>query len=122
MRIKRYSDFTNEEAGYIKNILLSTLLSLGISKSQAQALHNDQTKLAVVDAVANYNKDPKGLDSLKVELFPKVGYDNTEKFLNDFIQIRPDNTIVIKPSFVDGLRLDINPRSKAFEIGYHIKF
>lgn len=122
MKIKKYDEFTNEEAGYIKNILLSTLLSLGISKSQAQVIKDDQPKLAVVDMVANYNKDPKGLDSLKVNLFPMVGVKNTEKFLNNFIEVRPDKTVVIKPTFISGLRLDVNPQSKTFEIGYHIKF
>lgn len=122
MKIKKYDEFTNEEAGYIKTILLSTLLSLGISKSQAQVLKNDQAKLSIIDTVAGYNKNPKGLDSLKPNLFPKIGSENTEKFLHNFIEIRPDKTIVIKPSFVDGLRLDVNPQSKTFEIGYHIKF
>jgi len=122
MRIKNYNDFTNEEVGYIKNILLSALLSLGINKTQAQVLKNNQQKLSIVDTVIDYNKNPKGIDALKINLFPKIGKDKTEKFLHDYIQIKPDKTIVIKPSFVDGLRLDVNPSSKGFELTYHIKF
>ena len=84
MKIKKYDEFTNEEAGYIRTILLSTLLSLGISKAQAQIIKNDQPKLSIVNTVANYNKNPtpRGLEDLRISLSQKV--ESPKKFIHDY--------------------------------------
>ena len=120
MIIKNYSQFTNEEKGYIKNLLLSALLSLGISKLQAQTIKNDQQKLAVVDSIINYNKNPLGLNTLKFDLSTKV--DNPDIFVKDYLRILPDRTVVVRPSFLEGLEIHGNIKDKSFNIVYNIKF
>ncbi len=120
MIIKNYNQFVNEEKGYLKNLLLSALLSLGISKAQAQSIKNDQQKLSVVDSIINYNKKPLGLNTLKVDLATKV--DNPEKFITNYLTIMPDKTIVVRPSFLEGLELHGNLKDKSFNIVYNIKF
>lgn len=118
--IKKYEDFTNEEAGYIKNILLSSLLSLGINKTQAQQIQNDQPKLDILNTIVDYNDNPNGLDSLKMSLLPKVK--EPEKFIHDYLKIMPDKTVVVKPDFIKGLDVDVNPFQRTFHFTYTIKF
>ena len=118
--IKKYEDFTNEEAGYIKNILIASLFSLGINKIQAQQIQNDQPKLDIVNTMVDYNNNPKGLDSLKMALLPKVK--EPDKFIHDYLKIMPDKTIVVKPDFIKGLDVDLNPFNRTAHITYTIKF
>ena len=84
-------------------ITLATLLSLGISKLQAQEIKEDKPKLMVVDLLADYNKNPKGLNSLKTKLMPKMGED-TNLFINKYLEFLPDKTIIVKPIFIKGLK------------------
>jgi len=118
--IKKYDEFTNEEVGYIKNILLSALLSLGIDKIQAQQIQNDQKKLDIVNTISDYNKKPVGLDSLKMNLLPRVK--DAEKFIHDYLKVMPDKTIIVKPSFIKGLDIHFNPFNKTGQFTYLIKF
>ena len=120
MVIKNYNEFINEEKGYLRNLLLSAVLSLGLSKSQAQSIKNDQDKLSVVDSIINYNKKPLGLNVLKVDLATKV--DNPDKFIKNYLTIMPDKTIVVRPSFLEGLEIHGNLSNKSFSIVYNIKF
>lgn len=102
-------------------ITLATLLSLGISKLQAQEIKEDKPKLMVVDLLADYNKNPKGLDSLKTKLMPKMGED-TNLFINKYLEFLPDKTIIVKPIFIKGLKINYNPSSKDIGLSYTLKF
>ena len=129
--IKKYDEFINEEEGLFKNIILSiaTFLSLGLSKIQAQSIKFNQPKLSIVDTCYKFNKKVKSnnlafredpINELKIDLKDKV--DNPEKFINNYIEILPDRTIVIRPLFIDGLKFHYNPSSKEFTIKYTIDF
>ena len=100
---------------------LASLLTLGLSKAQAQELKNNQLKLKLADTLILYNKNPKGYDSLKNILLPKIGK-NTDIFIQKYLDIKPDGTVIVKPTFIKGLDIDYNPRSKGFGIHYTIKF
>jgi hypothetical protein len=118
--IRKYDEFINEEVGYIKNILLSALFSLGLNKVQAQEIKNDQNKLDIVNTLIDYNKMPKGIDTLKNDLMPKVK--DADKFIHDYLKIQPDKTIVVSPQFIKGLDVDVNPFNRSFHLTYTIKF
>lgn len=107
----------------IKDVVigLASLLTLGLSKGQAQELKNNQPKLKLVDTLILYNKNPKGYESLKNILLPKIGK-NTDIFIQKYLDIKPDGTVIVKPTFINGLDIDYNPRSKGFGIHYTIKF
>jgi hypothetical protein len=129
--IKKYDEFINEERGFFKNIILSvaTFLSLGLSKIQAQSIKFSQPKLSIVDTCYKFNKKVKAnnlafredpINELKIDLKGKV--DDTDKFINNYIEILPDKTIVLKPIFIDGLNLNYNPGIKQFTVKYTIDF
>jgi hypothetical protein len=129
--IKKYDEFINEEEGFFKNIILSisTFLSLGLSKMQAQSIKFSQPKLSIVDTCYKFNKKVKAnnlafrenpINELKIDLKDKVS--EPDKFINNYIEILPDRTIVIKPIFIDGLDLNYNPSSKGFTVKYTIDF
>lgn len=128
--IKKYDEFINEEEGLFKNIILSiaTFLSLGLSKIQAQSIKFSQPKLSIVDTCYKFNKKVKAnnlifkddpISELKIDLKDKI---DPDKFINNYIDILPDKTIIIKPIFIDGLNLHYNPSSKEFTIKYTIDF
>lgn len=100
---------------------LASLLTLGLSKAQAQDIKNNQPKLKLIDTLITYNKNPMGMDSLKSILMPKIG-DKTNLFIENYLEIQPDGTVVVKPSFVDGLKINYNPKSKETGFTYVIKF
>ena len=129
--IKKYDEFINEEEEFFKNIILSisTFLSLGLSKMQAQSIKFSQPKLSIVDTCYKFNKKVKAnnlafredpINELKIDLKGKVS--EPDKFINNYIEILPDRTIVIKPIFIDGLNLNYNPSSKGFTVKYTINF
>jgi hypothetical protein len=129
--IKKYDEFINEEEGFFKNIILSisTFLSLGLSNMQAQSIKFSQPKLSIVDTCYKFNKKVKAnniafredpINELKIDLKDKVS--EPDKFINNYIEILPDKTIVLKPIFIDGLNLNYNPSSKGFTIKYTIDF
>lgn len=115
--IKKYQIY--EESKYLKSILLSALLSIGISKSQAQQLQNDQPKLNVINTLIEYNKNPNIFD-LQKHLSPILKDSN--KFIHNYVSILPDKTIVLKPNFVKGLEVNINPDKKSIGHGYRVKY
>lgn len=100
---------------------LASLLTLGLSKVQAQQIKNDQPKLKLVDSIIDYNKTAKGPDSLKTILFPKIG-NKTDIFIQKYLEFQPDGTVIVKPAFIEGLKINYNPSSKGFGIHYTIKF
>ena len=128
--IKKYYDFINEEEGFFKNIILSiaTFLSLGLSKMHAQSIKFNQPKLSIVDTCYKFNKKVKSnnitlkdpINELKIDLKGKVN--DPENFINDYIEMLPDRTIVLKPIFITGLKLNYNPRVKQFSVKYTIDF
>ena len=122
MSIKRYNEFLNEEESYFKRVIISlaAMLSMGLTRSQVNTIKDDSLKMSVVETLLNYNKDPKGADTLKYDLLPKV--ENPDRFIHDYLRILPDKTVVVKPNFINGLELDLNPVSKAFHVTYTIKF
>lgn len=122
MSVKRYSEFINEEESYIKRVIISlaAMLSLGLTRSQVNQVKDDPAKLSVIDTLISYNKNPKGTDTLEYHLLPKV--DEPEKFIHDYLKILPDKTVVVKPTFINGLELNANPFNKTFHVTYTIKF
>lgn len=122
MSVKRYSEFINEEESYIKRVIISlaAMLSLGLTRSQVNQVKDDPAKLSVIDTLISYNKNPKGTDTLEYHLLPKV--DEPEKFIHDYLKILPDKTVVVKPTFINGLELNVNPFNKTFHVTYTIKF
>jgi hypothetical protein len=122
MSIKRYNQFINEEESYLKRVIISlaAMLSLGLTRSQVLDIKDDSTKLSVIDTLISYNKNPKGVDTLKYDLLPKVN--DPDKFVQDYLKILPDKTIVVRPNFINGLELDVNPVVKSFHVTYTIKF
>jgi len=127
--IKKYDEFINEEEGFFKNIILSiaAFLSLGLSKMQAQSIKFNQPKLSIVDTCYKFNKKVKSnnltldpVSELKIDLKGKVN--EPEKFINDYVEILPDKTIVLKPIFINGLKFNYNPGVKQFSVKYTIDF
>ena len=51
-----YNQFVNEEKGLFKNLLLSTMLSLGINSVDAQTIQQDSVKTEIVKDISNFNK------------------------------------------------------------------
>ena len=103
-------------------------MSLGLSKMDAQEIKNDQSKLAIIDTCYNFNKKVKyiknqqPIELLKLELGDKIK--NPDKFIHDYLEIKQDKTIIIKPNFINGLDLHINMNkiSSYYGIRYTINF
>ena len=120
--LNNFEQHINEESNFIKTIALSALLSLGLSKADAQSLakKNDQQELSVIDSLVNQNKAPKSLRDLKMALSNKV--DDPDKFIIDNLKIGPDKTLTVFPSFLPNLGVSINHRFKTYSISYKIDF
>ena len=54
--IKQYNQFVNEEKGLFKNLLLSTMLSLGINSVDAQTIQQDSVKTEIVKNISSLPK------------------------------------------------------------------
>ena len=132
--IKKYDQFINEEEGYVKNIVLSlaTVLGLGISKSDAQEIKNNQNALSIIDSCGKYNRNvmmtPDPISQLKLDLKGKV--EDPNFFIKNHVQMMPDRTIIIKPHFINdlkhhkehGIGLNINPKFNTYSVNYVVKF
>lgn len=125
MYIKKYDNFINEE-GSIRNILLSTILSLGISNTDAQTIKQDSLKQEVIKDISRYNKSMilgmnfDNREKLLRDLSLKMEY--PDEFLNKYLKIQPDGTLIVKPDFIEGLELYMNIRGRRFGFDYNIKF
>ncbi len=118
--LNNFEEHINEESGIIKTIALSALLSLGISKSDAQVLakKNDQEELAVIDSLVKANNAPTTLRDLEISLSNKL--DDPNKFIIDNLKIEPDHTITVVPSFLTNLGVSINHKFKTYSVSYKI--
>ena len=133
-RLVTYENFKiNEEEGYLKNILLSTIFSLGLKMADAQTIQNNQQVLSIVDTCDTWNKKVQQDHQLNPNEFKKhlhLVLDNPDFFIRNYIQFLPDKTVVIKPDFIDdikhhkkhGIQLDLNPKTQQFGLHYILKF
>lgn len=119
--IKSYSEFISEESKF-KNIVISlaALLSIGLSRSQVDKIKGDTTKMSIVSDIIQYNKNPMNIKDLTIRLSNKV--DKPDKFIDEYLQLLPDKTVVVKPNFIKGVELNANPFSSEYKLSYTIKF
>ena len=124
--IKSYDDFVNEEARFKDIVIgLGTILSLGLSKSDAQQLRHFPRALSVIDTCGEYNQYVKQTQLNNKRLLTDRLEDkvkNPAEFINNYIRFLPDRTIVITPDFIKGLDLNLNPDSKEVGFKYTVKF
>lgn len=133
-RLLTYENFKiNEEEGYLKNILLSTIFSLGLKMADAQTIQNNQQVLSIVDTCDTWNKKVQQDHQLNPNEFKKhlhLVVDNPDFFIKNYIQFLPDKTVVIRPQFIEdikhkkqhGIQLDLNPKTQQFGLHYILKF
>ena len=120
--LNNFDQHINEESSFIKTIALSALLSLGISKSDAQVLskEGDQEELAVIDSLVKFNQAPVSLKELKMSLSNKI--EDPNKFVIDNLKFEPDHTLTVIPSFLSNLGVSLNRKYKTYSISYKIDF
>ncbi len=118
--LNNFEEHINEESNFIKTIALSALLSLGISKSDAQVLAKkaDQEELAVIDSLVKFNQVPASLKELKMSLSNKI--EDPNKFVIDNLKFEPDHTLTVVPSFLTNLGVSINRKYRNYSVSYKI--
>lgn len=124
--IKEYNQFVvNEEEGFFRNLLFSTLFALGINQADAQTIQQDSLKTEIVKDISNFNKSiiynlhndkEIPLNNLKVNLSKNLN--EPEIFIDRYLKFQPDGTLVVKPEFIKGLELHINRD----QIGFSYEF
>ncbi len=128
--IKEYNQFVNEEEGFFKNLLLSTMLSLGINSVDAQTIQQDSVKTEIVKDINNFNKsvifnlhdDNQVLyDKLKKDLSRK-NINEPDLFIDKYLKLQSDGTLVVTPDFIKGLEIHLNRSTNTFDVGYSFKF
>ena len=127
--IKEYNQFVvNEEEGLLKNLLLSTILSLGIKYADAQVIQQDSIKTGIVNSISNFNKsiilntyggDEIPLIKLKKDLF-NYQIEDPDTFVEKYLGMRRDGTLIVKPNFIEGLELHL--KRNQVGLGYNINF
>lgn len=125
MRYIKSFNQINEEESILKNLLISTALSLGINMADAQTIQSDSLKTEVIQDISNYNKlaltnsrQEMNIESLKLSLSKKI--EEPELFIDKYLQMLPNGTFVVKPNFIEGLEIYL--RNNSFRVGYNIKF
>lgn len=125
-KISSYEDFLLEESTFRDLVIgLGTILSLGLSKADAQQLRNFPLALSVIDTCSDYNRYVKQTQLNNKRLLTDRLEDkvkNPSEFINNYIRFLPDRTIVITPDFIKGLDLNLNPDSKEVGFKYTVKF
>jgi len=118
--LNNFDQHINEESNFIKTIALSALLSLGLSKADAQSManRNNQQELSVIDSLVKQNNAPKSLRDLKMSLSNKV--EDPDRFVLDNLKIEPDKTLKIVPSFLSNLGVSLNRKYKTYSVSYKI--
>jgi hypothetical protein len=118
--LNNFDQHINEESNFIKTIALSALLSLGLSKADAQSLSNksSQQELSVIDSLIKQNNAPQSLKDLKIALSNKV--EDPDKFVLDNLKIESDKTVKVVPSFLSNLGVSLNRKYKTYSISYKI--
>lgn len=126
--IKRFEHFVlNENYSKLKNLLFSTILSLGLKYSDAQTIQKDSIKTEVIKDISNFNKSilfntstnkEIALTRLINDLSDKIK--NPNFFVENYLRFQQNGTVVVRPNFIEGLELHLNKRQ--FDISYNIKF
>ena len=119
--LKKFDSFVNEEESFVKNLLLSTLLSLGLNYSDAQSIKNDPLKVEVVENINSFNrsilenpdKSKLNFEKLKRDLSTKI--DEPELFIERYLVFR-DGSFVVRNNFLNGLEIHLNRNS--FGVSY----
>ena len=128
--IKEYNQFVNEEEGFFKNLLLSTMLALGINTADAQTIQQDSVKTEIVKNISQFNKSiilnlygDKQIPyvRLKKDLL-KSNIDEPDTFIEQYLKLQSDGTLIVKPNFIEGLELHLNRVTNTFGLGYNFKF
>ena len=128
--IKEYNHFVNEEEGFFKNLLLSTMLALGINSADAQTIQQDSIKTEIVKDIGNFNKGVifnKNYDSqfllnkLKQDLSRK-NINEPDLFIDKYLKLQSDGTLIVKQNFIEGLELHLNKRTNTLEVGFSHNF
>jgi len=128
--IKEYNHFVNEEEGFFKNLLLSTMLALGINSADAQTIQQDSVKTEIVKDINQFNKSvilnlygDKQIpyNKLKQDLL-RSNIDDPDLFIDDYLKYRPDGTLVVMPDFLKGLEIHLNKGTNTYGVGYTFKF
>jgi hypothetical protein len=128
--IKEYNHFVNEEEGFFKNLLLSTMLSLGINSVDAQTIQQDSVKTEIVKDINQFNKSvilnlygDKQIpyNKLKQDLL-RCDINEPDLFIDNYLKYRPDGTLVVMPDFLKGLEIHLNKGTNTYGVGYTFKF
>ena len=126
--IKEYNHFVNEEEGFFKNLLLSTILALGINSADAQTIQQDSIKTEIVKDISHFNKSiilnlygDKQIpyNKLKIDLLKNIN--EPDLFIDKYLKYRPDGTLIVMPDFIEGLELHLNKNTNTYEVGYNFK-
>jgi hypothetical protein len=124
--IKKYKHFRLNESGYLRNLFFSTLLSLGLNYVDAQEIQKDSIKTEIVKNILNFNKskllniqdDINLHDKLKKDLSKSII--EPDLFIEKYLMIQPDGTLIVKQDFIEGLKIHLN--RKNLGLSYNINF
>jgi len=128
--IKEYNQFVNEEEGFFKNLLFSAMLALGINTADAQTIQQDSVKTEIVKDISQFNKSvilnlygDKQIPyvRLKKDLL-KSNIDEPDTFIEQYLKLQSDGTLIVKPNFIEGLEIHLNKGTNTFGLGYNFKF
>jgi len=128
--IKEYNQFVNEEEGFFKNLLFSTMLALGINSVDAQTIQQDSVKTEIVKDINQFNKSvilnlygDKQIpyNKLKQDLL-RCDINEPDLFIDNYLKYRPDGTLVVMPDFLKGLEIHLNKGTNTYGVGYTFKF
>jgi hypothetical protein len=127
--IKEYNQFdVNEEEGFFKNLLFSAMLALGINTADAQTIQQDSVKTEIVKNISSFNKaviyniypSQVAYDKLKKDL--SLHINDTDIFIDKYLRLEQNGTLIVKPNFIEGLELHLNRSTNTVGLGYTFKF
>ena len=127
--IKEYNQFAvNEEEGFFKNLLFSAMLALGINRMDAQTIQQDSVKTEIVKNISSFNKaviyniypSQVAYDKLKKDL--SLHINDTDIFIDKYLRLEQNGTLIVKPNFIEGLELHLNRSTNTVGLGYTFKF
>jgi hypothetical protein len=127
--IKEYNQFAvNEEEGFFKNLLFSAMLALGINTADAQTIQQDSVKTEIVKNISSFNKaviyniypSQVAYDKLKKDL--SLHINDTDIFIDKYLRLEQNGTLIVKPNFIEGLELHLNRSTNTVGLGYTFKF
>lgn len=127
--IKEYNQFVvNEEEGLFKSLLLSAMLAIGINRMDAQTIQQDSVKTEIVKNISSFNKSviyniypsQVAYDKLKRDL--SLHINDTDIFIDKYLRLEQNGTLIVKPNFIEGLELHLNKSTNTYGVGYNFKF